>query len=159
MATCPVFTFKIDRDASGGGFQIRAQVPERLGPLTMGVIEVEPDDQDGRLRVAWIRTEDSVRRCGLGTKLYERAAVEACRSRRVLTSDITRSESSDGFWQKQVKKGRATCKAIPAELTHLKTVARFSAPGEKIAGRSNCWFYKLKSCKVAAELSGTRRRR
>lgn len=52
--------------------------------------------------------QPELRRRGLATVLYEAAAAEACQRRGRLAS-IARAEGSGsyGFWQKQVRKGRA----------------------------------------------------
>ena len=45
--------------------------------------------------------------CGIGTRLYEALAAEACTRQVNLRSDTQLSRYSKGFWQKQVRKGRA----------------------------------------------------
>ena len=52
----------------------------------------------------------SARRQGIGTKLYTRAAKIACKKfGKPLASDDVRSVGAEGFWQKQLRKGRAVC--------------------------------------------------
>lgn len=46
-------------------------------------------------------------RRGLGTKGYEALAAWACANNFVLTSDQARTDASEGFWKKQLTKGRA----------------------------------------------------
>jgi hypothetical protein len=46
---------------------------------------------------------------GLGTKMYEAAAREACKKGFVLAGSSLRSAFSQGFWGRQIDKGRATC--------------------------------------------------
>lgn len=46
---------------------------------------------------------------GLGTRLYEAAAKEACRRGGVLAGSDLRSPYSEAFWQRQVKNHRAKC--------------------------------------------------
>jgi hypothetical protein len=45
--------------------------------------------------------------CGVGTRLYEALAREACDRGVRLRSDSSRSTYSEGFWKKQEGKGRA----------------------------------------------------
>lgn len=77
----------------------------------IGVIKWNPPDAPHKtyMKVARIDVDESVRRKGVGTKLYERAARVACEGRygAPLASDTDRSSMSDGFWRKQVSKGRA----------------------------------------------------
>jgi GNAT superfamily N-acetyltransferase len=49
------------------------------------------------------------RRCGIGTKLYERAMKIACEQGLRIASDELRSDMSEGFWKKQLEKKRAKC--------------------------------------------------
>lgn len=81
--------------------------------------------RDGREVLAWIEVAEGTgrfmhvrnlkvlpdaRRRGLATKLYERAAQKACADYgRSIASDDIRSAGAEGFWQKQVSKGRARC--------------------------------------------------
>lgn len=82
---------------------------KRVGRI--GVIKWNPPLTPHRtfMKVARIDVDESMRRQGLGTKLYERAARVACEARygKPLASDTDRSPMSDGFWRKQAAKGRA----------------------------------------------------
>jgi GNAT superfamily N-acetyltransferase len=77
----------------------------------VGVIKWNPPATPHKtfMRVARIDVDESVRRQGVGTKLYERAARVACEARYdvPLASDTDRSPMSESFWRKQVDKGRA----------------------------------------------------
>jgi len=55
--------------------------------------------------------EERTKPSGLGTRLYERALRAVCDVGKAysITSDTTRSEFSEAFWRKQVRKGRAKC--------------------------------------------------
>ena len=61
------------------------------------------------LAVQYIHVEDEFQRCGVGTRLYEKALAIACDYGKRLASDDSRTRFSEGFWAKQVKKGRAQC--------------------------------------------------
>ena len=82
---------------------------KRVGRI--GVIKWNPPAEPHKtfMRVARIDVDESVRRQGIGTKLYERAAKVACEARygKPLASDTSRSPLSEGFWRKQERKGRA----------------------------------------------------
>jgi len=70
-----------------------------------------------------------LRRCGIGTKLYELAAQYLCSEGIRLKSDIDRSPPAESFWRKQLRKKRAAC-IKPSPLD----------------GR--CHYYQIKSCPV-----------
>lgn len=61
-----------------------------------------------RFVVRGVNVLEQFRRKGLGTKLYEMAAQEACRRRAPLASDERIGDMSREFWAKQIRKGRAT---------------------------------------------------
>lgn len=54
-------------------------------------------------------SDPKLRRAKLGTKLYEKALELTCREGLRLGSSSMRSEFSEAFWRKQVRKGRARC--------------------------------------------------
>lgn len=59
-------------------------------------------------RVTTITVDAAYRRLGVATQLYRAAAREACTHLgQPLVSGIQRSPSAEGFWQKQIAKGRA----------------------------------------------------
>jgi GNAT superfamily N-acetyltransferase len=80
-----------------GGLIASTRLKPRSTHLRVGFIEVHPDH----------------RKKQYGTRLYERALIEACAQGLPLSSDAQRSEFSEAFWRKQVAKGRAKC--IPGE--------------------------------------------
>lgn len=105
----------------------------------------------GRYMVANTRVNATVQRCGVGTKLYEAAAQFGCTQLGApLRSDYGRSAAAQSFWEKQVKKGRATCaKWIAGEVEAPDT-------RESAYGRGNCDHYVL-TCPI--ETLSRRRRR
>jgi hypothetical protein len=60
---------------------------------------------------------------GLGTRMYERALRAVCSvgNAYAITSDTTRSEFSEAFWQKQVAKGRARCVGDGTQSRYFRT--------------------------------------
>lgn len=63
---------------------------------------------------------------GLGTRMYERALRAVCDVGKAyaITSDTTRSEFSEAFWQKQVRKGRARCVGDGTQSNYFRTPMR-----------------------------------
>lgn len=103
---------------------------------------------DEVLRVDIVRVQDASLRQGIGTKMYELAAKIACKQFEVpLASDMKRTKYSEGFWQKQVKKGRAEV-VRPFELGMLRD--------EDF--KQYDFYYKL-SCPAPKSLAGARKRR
>lgn len=110
------------------------------GQETVGEIQLLLDDEYARVR--WIKVREKFQRCGAGTKLYEQALDFACKHYRPLASDTVRTEMSQGFWMKQVRKGRARC----------------AQPTDKSS--DGCRFYRMKSiCPDNRSLAGRRKRR
>lgn len=108
--------------------------------------------QGNSLEVTSIAIDDpNQRRCGLGTKLYEAAAKWGCERGLKLTSDVLRSTDSQGFWEKQVKKGRARC------MVGAPSTTSATGPGPRM-GRGGCGMYQLVSCDTT-DLSRRRRRK
>lgn len=71
-----------------------------------------PSSEGGpALVVSEIGVDEKHRGCGVATRMYEALAKEACRVGVPLVSDQAISEGSQGFWNKQVRKGRATKRA------------------------------------------------
>lgn len=76
----------------------------------VGAIHLAKVKRGGRMvwTVRGINVLAEARRKGIGTKLWEHAAREACRLRAPLASDErVGSGASEAFWQKQLRKGRA----------------------------------------------------
>jgi GNAT superfamily N-acetyltransferase len=77
-----------------------------LGNITVRITKTVAGDDV--VQVTGIVTKDEAeRRQGVGTKLYEAAADWARDQGLRLISDFARTEQSEGFWRKQVEKGRA----------------------------------------------------
>ena len=151
-AACPAFTvqqrsLRYLRDEIGQRFEAISPTGARLGNVD---IEVLPDKQ-AMTGTAHVLAQ--YRRCGVGTRLYEAAAAWACIAGHPLRSDASRSAMSEGFWVKQVRRGRAVC-AAPA-IQWAPDAHPFSA----IAGRGNCEYYRLTAPCPAPALDGRRRRR
>lgn len=69
-----------------------------------------------------VRVSETARRKGVGTKLYEAAANEACARRGRLASTNRLSEAhSNAFWEKQEAKGRAVRVRQPGEHAFVLT--------------------------------------
>lgn len=105
-----------------------------LGRREIGYMEVEeiagPRGQ-GLMKVAFVEVQR--KGLGIGTKLYEKAARFACGKRLPLASDMTRTPASQGFWEKQAGKGRATCLRGSGRATALSP--RFVEKGEWACGQ------------------------
>jgi len=82
---------------------------------------------------------------GIGTKLYEAAARVACREGAPLMSDNHRTVYSQGFWEKQARKGRATCAVAAGGVKLSKEY--------DITGRWACGRYAL-TCPAPRSLRG-----
>jgi len=124
-------TFRAMSGATQVGYLDTYRYPDKSW-LKSGLVEVDPN----------------ARRCKLGTRLYMAAADYACREGLEMVSDTYRTEFSEGFWDKQRKRGRAAC--LPGEGHRLD-------PGgdmDKVVGTWPCERYKLKRCEV--DLSGHR---
>ena len=97
-------------------------------------------DEPGVGTVTMGKTSPNLRRCGLGTQLYTRAAQEVCKEGRNLMSDWARTPAAEAFWRKQMRKRRATC--VPGRGSKLAydDEAGFKHTGEHWP----CVGYKLK---------------
>lgn len=150
--TCPAVTvrrapLRYLRGEIGWRFDAFSPTGARLGNVD---IEVLPDHM---AMVGTAHVLQQYRRCGLGTRLYEAAAAWACTAGHPLRSDASRSAMSEGFWAKQVQKGRAVC-AVPAIAWEHD-----APPFRTIAGRGNCEYYRLTAPCPAPALDGPRRQR
>lgn len=112
-------------------------------------------DHGGRLRVAFVSLREAgLARCGLGTRLYETALREACQRGLRLTSDRTRSDASEGFWRKQVAKGRARC-VRPGGASRF--IFDLETGESEIDGTWDCTQYEMvETCPAKIDLSGVR---
>lgn len=150
--TIKVKPFEINRDVEI--HHIQAFYGESLASrVKVGQLRLRHFDMDGTTEVTHVEVDALARRSQIGTRLYETAAKMACeRYDAPLVSDIYRSAYSDGFWQKQVRKGRATCLAASDHTQYPKSDA------EPTFGRSGCKRYIL-SCPAPATLTARSRRR
>lgn len=97
--------------------------------------------------VSYVLVNEGYKRCGIGTRLYEMAARDACAKGIRLQSDRRRSAYSEKFWQKQVNKGRAVC-IKPSELTNKdrKEFSMKEFDADAFIGRGGCDRYALVGC-------------
>ena len=139
----------------GVGIQI-----QRLGPRIHQIEEAERGvvafisltPAGGDYRVAMVKVDKGLQRTGVATKLYEDAARLSCREGRALRSDDARTASTQRFWEKQERKGRATC----AERIPPNPAERDRARDDmSIYGRGGCAYYRL-PCPAPSSLAGTR---
>lgn len=107
-------------DEGAGGEVIAVEAIDEFG-RQVGVMRAAPGRlgrwRDGKevVRVHEIAVDRQHRRQGIGTRLYARAAALAChRFRLPLASNVLRSDDSEAFWQRQVRKGRAECLQWPS---------------------------------------------
>lgn len=150
-ASCPRFKIRTveygwsKEKPTAADFEMTVGV-RRIGRLMTSV-------QGNSLEVTSIAIDDpNQRRCGLGTKLYEAAAKWGCERGLKLTSDVLRTTDSQGFWEKQTRKGRARC------LVGAPAKASTEDTGGPRMGRGSCGMYQLVSCD-ATDLSRRRRRK
>lgn len=66
--------------------------------------------------VTGIQVDDKALRSGIGTKLYEQFASDACAVGLPLASDTLRSHFAEAFWRKQEAKGRVVCQPGRGEV-------------------------------------------
>ena len=115
------------------------------------------------VKVIEINADDTPRRCGVGTRVYQQLYALACKHGAALSSDIVRSDHSEGFWRKQVAKGRASC----ATTFDGRGAERISASDFTIVrnrdgsrARWKCGYYEMKKpCPGRYDLRGVKRRR
>lgn len=153
--TCPHYEIELTTHRVRGriaALDFEARIPGVSGrDGLIGMLMTEIDDN--RYSVASIGVDTEYRRCGVGTRLYTAAAKMGCAMGLKLGSDNLRSTYSDGFWQKQVRKGRAAC----VEQAPEHSGSLHSEMGPRL-NRGGCARYELLSCPVT-DLSGARRRR
>jgi GNAT superfamily N-acetyltransferase len=128
MTACP--RLKFDEEFDDVGYRVTAFDPNNT---PRGEIDVEFNLDNGvpvSAQIKWISVRSDMQRCGVGTKLYERAARLACADGLKLQSDTVRSSNAEAFWEKQVRKKRAVCL------------------GPHPRRSRDCFQYRLKSCPV-----------
>lgn len=102
---CGKLTINVFQDDDGA--YLRAYINgERAAAMNLAEAFVR---DDAVLVVENVIVKDEYQRCGIGTKLYERAMQLACADGIQLASDEIRSDQSEGFWKKQLSKRRAKC--------------------------------------------------
>lgn len=114
-------------------------------------------DSDGVLGITGAYSHEE-RGSRVGTRLYETFAEFACDEGMTLASDTTRSTDSEGFWNKQYRKGRATHECWSDD----KWSECRPDDDEKSRIRKAEWGttrYRLKACPAPANLEGMKRRR
>lgn len=102
-----------------GADRVRYRITPHPGSPSWKRIEATLDGRViGSLRVALVQNRMEVlgievvpilRRCGIGTGLYQRMADWGCKNNKWLKSGVSRSRYAQGFWSKQERKGRAVC--------------------------------------------------
>lgn len=70
----------------------------------------------GHYLVTGIQVADTSQRSGVGTRMYEQFAADACEAGLELASDVLRSHFAEAFWRKQEAKGRVVCRRGQGEV-------------------------------------------
>lgn len=106
---CPALRF--DAGEYDAGVEITAfTVPSREeGGRGQYAGRIDAEIRGGDLQVMFAEIEPELRRCGVGTRLYETLMRIAQKKKLRLVSDSQRSDGAEAFWLKQVKKNRAEC--------------------------------------------------
>ena len=143
MKACPAIRLSTQTSRGKSSSIETISVEAKVDGKTVGLVIVEKPRGDPPY-VGFVEVD--LKRCGIGTRLYERAAKIACKEfGQPLHSDVLRSDEAQGFWAKQVRKGRATCVG-PVD------------PEQPRLGRDGCLAYKL-TCPAPTDLGRARRRR
>lgn len=76
-----------------------------------GTLKLSVDERRGSFNVivSAVTVATKYQSMRLGTRLYEQALKDGCKLGYSVISDDMRSEFSEAFWRKQVRKKRATC--------------------------------------------------
>lgn len=99
--------FRIDLNPEAGYDKSEVLADLYVGTQHIGRFIAGKIKSQQRLQVAIAFVLPGYVRRGLGTKGYEALAAWACANNYVLTSDQARTDASEGFWKKQLTKGRA----------------------------------------------------
>jgi hypothetical protein len=146
VAKCPRIEFELREPPPRGEFGVltalSSETGDKIGQVSFVVsptaVEVDLIEVD-------------VQRCGVGTALYTKLAQFACSEGKTMRSDSARSAAAEGFWRKQVRKGRARC--VPGKGRRV-----FMTQGETGGPQSwPCKRYRIIKCPVTS-LRGVRRR-
>lgn len=152
MKACPPLRFfaQSEPGREPGNTRVAISVKDTDGELVADA-DLMLRKREKRATVDYIRVNREFERCGVGTKIYEKMLEIACATGMRFTSDISRTDASEGFWRKQVKKGRARC-------------VKNGGPGDKLNERFDkvgfweCERYELKErCPVDRSLAGVRK--
>lgn len=148
-------TYLKDKWEGGADYELTALMEGQfVGNMDLETVELEELGDAPVMAVTYAKVLSP--RCGIGTKLYERALKLACKHDIPLASDFARTEASEGFWSKQVAKGRAVCSRTDISGEKLKHVPR----GFDTIGSWTCRRYVMReACPRSMDLSGRRRRR
>lgn len=152
MKSCPRLTFNVEKQG-----EVEVSIKARVGDRMVGRAMLTNTGTSYYVSTISVASGFPLR-CGVGTRLYERALAFACKEKKPLLSDDLRTAASDGFWQKQVAKGRAQC-IKPAFVGDEASMRRLmKVPSTTAAyGRSGCVQYRFNGCGYA-DLNGRRRR-
>jgi hypothetical protein len=153
--TCGTISFKTDRYQSGPHavlIDVDAYMEgKKVGGAGMLITDYGPE------KLAVVSAMGAhIKRCRVGTRLYEHLYNIACAERALLASDSKRTEASEGFWRKQTRKGRAHCltRAIPGTRLSSESPLMF-----KPVGNWPCYRYAMhEACPRKIDLSGRGRR-
>ena len=104
----------------------RCELPSKIsyslyainGVYSEGDLILLKQDEERAAVVDYVTVDNNRQKNGVGTFLYETAAKDACRLGYTLKSSDYRSEFSEAFWQKQARKGRASCEVGWAGFFH-----------------------------------------
>lgn len=146
--TCPTYTVTCRRvQLPGRPSATRCWASPEGSRRVLGEMVLNPVRDGKHLAVNMVTVDDRYQRCGVGTRLYEAALAAACEQGLRLASDTQRTDGSEGFWQKQVAKGRAQCvSSAPADRLN----ERWGPEGTWSCGR----FAMLETCPSSPSLRG-----
>jgi hypothetical protein len=144
-------TYLVDEYEGGRDYELTAF----MGGSTVGSMDLSTQELEGRPILGVEYAKVLTPRCGIGTKLYERALQLACENGIPLASDTARTVASEGFWAKQTTKGRAHCYLGDRPGRRL----RHTPGGFDTEGTWPCYRYAMReACPRKLDLSGRRRR-
>lgn len=123
--------------------------------IAQAALELGEEEEDGLASVAFAKVFNPG--CGIGTKLYEYMQDLACKHRLRLASDTERTRFSEGFWTKQVRKGRAQCRPMKHRS---RGATRLNDDMKDSGGYWDCYQYEMKNvCPTDRSLAGRRKKR
>ena len=151
MTKCAALKYVVE------GYAVKAYDVGPSGSFRAGSLYLRRDNSGMAeyLRVESVNVMPSYQRCGVGTQLYTRAAELARELKMPLYSDTARTAASQGFWEKQERKGRAKCAKKGRGAAKINMNHASGAVIEE-RGRWACQEYVLKP--TATDLSGLKRK-